>query len=172
MRGEYDNDLHRIEIIQGLSPRARGIRVCTVSCQMPAGSIPACAGNTFAGLFASAVRRVYPRVRGEYTVDIVKAACLKGLSPRARGIPSARPSVAAQRGSIPACAGNTGAVYDVIVISKVYPRVRGEYPCALRLSNRNGGLSPRARGIHSRLYRPFPCRGSIPACAGNTGCFP
>ncbi len=47
---------------------------------------------------------------------------------------------------IPAGAGNTFACFKRCVIYPVYPRWRGEHPLRLMNDNKNGGLSPLARG--------------------------
>ena len=48
-----------------------------------------------------------------------------GLSPRVRGNPASRGDATANRGSIPACAGEPPRMMTVPSVSGVYPRVCG-----------------------------------------------
>ena len=112
------------------------------------GLSPRGAGNTRPHTPSWRNRQVYPRVRGEYDLQLVRPVIVEGLSPRARGIP-------------PSFGSTVGG-------AKVYPRVRGEYGSAGGAGRGPMGLSPRARGIRTfqRIHRFF--ERSIPACAGNT----
>ena len=113
--------------VYGLSPRARGIHLQYEARSVSQGSIPACAGNTNNGHMGLVLRRVYPRVRGEYAFVAKCASAVGGLSPRARGILTVIYKHAVITGSIPACAGNTMNAELAPLHAKVYPRVRGEY---------------------------------------------
>ena len=149
MRGEYGEDQQEPFTIEGLSPRARGIRFPPARQNRSKRSIPACAGNTYFRDPARTTHILYPRVRGEYM----------GM----------RRGAAGPIRSIPACAGNTTQKQSVKSTREVYPRVRGEYDSGLRVGFRGPGLSPRARGILAGRLRHTRPLGSIPACAGNTG---
>src|SRR5690606_32379259 len=52
----------------GPSPRARGARHVLPGRQVPAGTIPACAGSTVYGCVSLMGNRDHPRVRGEHIV--------------------------------------------------------------------------------------------------------
>ena len=94
----------------GLSPRVRGnqrgnrARVCL------SGSIPACAGEPVGALPADCRRRVYPRVCGGTRNFQSGEIALIGLSPRVRGNRSLKNGDRRLARSIPACAGEPGAV--------------------------------------------------------------
>ena len=111
------------------------MRLDTQSIRRPKGLSPRVRGN----------RRVYPRVCGG-TLGAHRAKIPRqGLSPRVRGNRSPNSSVATERGSIPACAGEPGLDIDTIIQVGVYPRVCGgtlstEHPTTPK------GLSPRVRG--------------------------
>ena len=89
----------------GLSPRARGNRVYSLSCSAVTGSIPACTGEPGAGSSAVAPPTVYPRVHGGTMKPLAEDEVAHGLSPRARG--NLLHLGAGRRGarSIPACTG-------------------------------------------------------------------
>ena len=69
-------------------------------------------------------------------------------------------------GSIPACAGEPGAVPCRIAKRGVYPRVCGGTTFASATATANQGLSPRVRGNHLCICHRYREPGSIPACAG------
>ena len=80
-------DLHLVvEVVDGPSPRVRGIPRRVVRSNPLSGSIPACAGNPMAGWPIRPCSRVHPRVCGE---SVVLCRDRQG-----------------SRRSIPACAGN------------------------------------------------------------------
>jgi len=91
-----------------------------------------------------------------------------GPSPRARGSPRERPTRCTNQGSIPACAGQSGASSAPLSVGRVHPRVRGAVRNALRPLRPRAGPSPRARGSLSRWHSQEPFAGSIPACAGQS----
>ena len=74
--------------------------------------------------------------------------------------------VAADDGSIPACAGEPRLVCQVCQACKVYPRVCGGTGLVIAPLLMMAGLSPRVRGNHPVAGPAEPFRGSIPACAG------
>ena len=71
----------------GLSPLARGNHVNRLQRKLPAGSIPACAGEPAAVRSDAFVCRVYPRLRGGTRERAAHEPSLQGLSPLARGNP-------------------------------------------------------------------------------------
>ena len=131
----------------GPSPRARGIRVRQPRPRGALGSIPASAGNPQSNMFRSASLWVHPRERGESQTPGVRHFPCRGPSPRARGIRGRVFSFGAERGSIPASAGNPAAPAASTAISRVHPRERGESTAA--------------------SVSRSPGRRSIPASAGN-----
>ena len=127
VRGEYGLVSAIDNTTEGLSPRARGIRITLQGPARTARSIPACAGNTGGGTTYTTGARVYPRVRGEYAFPASPSMDDLGLSPRARGIRVPSRISTTMYGSIPACAGNTATTGSQYELTTVYPRVRGEY---------------------------------------------
>ena len=63
-------------------------------------------------LLASVCRWVYPRVCGGTEEIEIRFSNAKGLSPRVRGNPGGANLIFAPEGSIPACAGEPGLVFD------------------------------------------------------------
>ena len=152
----------------GLSPRVRGKLPAAISGFMAERSIPACAGETHNSVRPVISAKVYPRVCGGNPAKHGAGWTHEGLSPRVRGKPAAAPISANPAGSIPACAGETGATAGAAACSKVYPRVCGGNAHSLTFGFSKNGLSPRVRGKQTRPQALPPPTGSIPACAGET----
>ena len=89
-----------------------------------------------------------------------------GLSPHARGNPLCRRGRAGFQGSIPARAGQPSGPSCRGRPMAVYPRTRGATHRWLIAAYGVEGLSPHARGNHSRRRGDRPPRRSIPARAG------
>ena len=151
---------------RGLSPRVRGNRGRLPARQTSTRSIPACAGEPWAGPERFRAWEVYPRVCGGTLFLLTKSGAPTGLSPRVRG--NLNPGMLNERAprSIPACAGEPGRPGGSVSPRTVYPRVCGG---TWRLAQTRAGacgLSPRVRGNPPQpTPRPLRPR-SIPACAG------
>ena len=106
-RGEYARTKTARRRRQGSSPLSRGIRV--MGCFSPAFTriIPALAGNTTVGGHFEPTPKDHPRSRGEYGWGFRDLPEIPGSSPLSRGIQAASESELAERGIIPALAGNT-----------------------------------------------------------------
>ena len=153
----------------GLSPRVRGKQPREPREGDAVRSIPACAGETPVHPQQPTFLGVYPRVCGGNAARRWSPPPIGGLSPRVRGKPRRYHQLQRRRGSIPACAGETGGVGEKGSGSGVYPRVCGGNGDG-RLSTGDGrGLSPRVRGKPSLKTNLAGLPGSIPACAGETG---
>ena len=136
----------------------------------PAGSIPACAGETpLAGRW-SAAWWVDPRVRGGDPETPRHSARPSGRSPRARGRHRKRDFGRGAKRSIPACAGETKRQRYASRPKRVDPRVRGGDDGVCRYPSATRGRSPRARGRLPASWGSIHRDGSIPACAGETLC--
>ena len=83
-----------------------------------------------------------------------------------RGNPPPPVPVPAQRGSIPACAGEPARGGGARAGAGVYPRVCGGTLLPLCTTPATRGLSPRVRGNHHGQLADEAAQGSIPACAG------
>ena len=150
----------------GLSPRVRGNHADRWQRQLPAGSIPACAGEPCCSRQNPLVRRVYPRVCGGTLGPELDLIRRQGLSPRVRGNLQAQAEAVERLGSIPACAGEPLGAGHRGAARRVYPRVCGGTKPKGRPFPSSLGLSPRVRGNHG-VQDANPRRpGSIPACAG------
>ena len=100
----------------GLTPRMRGNLSGCDSRLCGRGSIPAHAGEPCLGYLASSAVRVYPRACGG-TKDFQRyASDPQGLSPRMRGNPGSGGGADADRGSIPAHAGEPCDVWPAIFL--------------------------------------------------------
>ncbi len=109
----------------GLSPRGRGKPYAPNNGSDGAGSIPAWAGETLFSDRLGLTYQVYPRVGGGNDSRLMPNIGQRGLSPRGRG-KRARPHPHTAWGrSIPAWAGETGAMQTPPNDYTVYPRVGG-----------------------------------------------
>ena len=154
------------DVVDGLSPRARGNPYQHTSMPASAGSIPACAGEPAQWPWPACGRAVYPRVRGGTSRPPARRTGRTGLSPRARGNPRARRRGLELAGSIPACAGEPRCGRTILWSPTVYPRVRGGTIGVSIQPTLTPGLSPRARGNRGAEERYSGRQRSIPACAG------
>ena len=165
-RGATATFVLKASVIWGLSPLARGNHGFHHPCLPALGSIPARARQPCRYQCRHHRRWVYPRSRGATSFQRFWNTSSSGLSPLARGNPVDGCRVAAQRGSIPARAGQPRWRSCAGRPAGVYPRSRGATPRRFSKRLRLGGLSPLARG-NPAGRRPDPGGGgSIPARAG------
>ena len=85
-----------------------------------------------------------------------------------RGTPSPKYSLLKLRGIIPAYAGNTSFLWEMMWMAGDHPRVCGEHYMSFLSERMGAGSSPRMRGtlaLRGGLSKLF---GIIPAYAGNT----
>ena len=167
-RGEHPMDPTFAVCVTGLSPLARGTLQLDARMNLLTRFIPAGAGNTRRMIDEVKIQAVYPRWRGQHDARIRSWFCHYGLSPLARGTPTFRRILVPSRRFIPAGAGNTMAQIQLIKISAVYPRWRGEHTTLNSRSPWSGGLSPLARGTPIYLQSILMNWRFIPAGAGNT----
>ena len=111
--------------VHGLSPRVRGNHLIPALGAGSVWSIPACAGEPPAARRGTHPNPVYPRVCGGTPAGQRLSDMRTGLSPRVRGNQSGRCGLRRRRRSIPACAGEPGAVGAAVGAKGVYPRVCG-----------------------------------------------
>ena len=152
--------------VVGLSPRVRGNRDAQQQVSDKTGPIPACAGQPTPSASKSITARAYPRVCGATPHIPFELALRTGLSPRVRGNLQNSQDAASVMGPIPACAGQPGRCYATWLGLGAYPRVCGATGIWMMADTRPLGLSPRVRGNLCRNTSQKPCRGPIPACAG------
>ena len=152
--------------LKGLSPRVRGnhgisngndvlewsIPACTgepyevIGATAGQGSIPACTGEPWTVFRAGTQVEVYPRVYGGTCTRSAVAVLVHGLSPRVRGNPGILFSQVAQLRSIPACTGEPTRRWSCCRHPEVYPRVYGGTQPGCPGRHAAHGLSPRVRG--------------------------
>ena len=152
--------------VWGLSPRMRGNPDRRVIEQVAVWSIPACTGEPSSWATRPSGSWVYPRVCGGTHPVLTVGRCVDGLSPRVRGNRIGYEPVGRDRGSIPACAGEPGALGRGHGQVQVYPRVCGGTCWLHLLALARLGLSPRVRGNPVNQRGRHDHAGSIPACAG------
>ena len=147
----------------------RGNPVTAYPEPLPAGSIPARAGEPRTAPSPALASRVYPRACGGTGFKRLAESSDWGLSPRVRGNRQRRAPGDVRQGSIPARAGEPWATTPQKSGSRVYPRACGgtagngwERYC-------EEGLSPRVRGNPTRSSAMATSTGSIPARAGEPG---
>ena len=167
-RGEHVQMTRARKEKRGLSPLARGTQRRLRQCAARLRFIPAGAGNTLVVDGDGSGESVYPRWRGEHPAHTYPPQPQFGLSPLARGTPTAQHFGGLPSRFIPAGAGNTLTSRQSWTSTTVYPRWRGEHLAPVAPQLVTVGLSPLARGTH-HLDGTQPQAGRfIPAGAGNT----
>ena len=161
--------LRQAHPVGGLSPRMRGNRWGQKGGHIRIGSIPAYAGEPRTLPPKSGRMPVYPRVCGGTPRCRRETAALRGLSPRMRGNPLPGRQPTADRGSIPAYAGEPPAQGCPGRPRRVYPRVCGGTRFCGIIPLLAEGLSPRMRGNPRTLGTGSWRARSIPAYAGEPG---
>ena len=132
----------------GSSPRMRGTQLRQHLVRMPAGIIPAHAGNTVKKTVTAAIYGDHPRACGEHILLQMRCVSLQGSSPRMRGTRRPRTPVWTIAGIIPAHAGNTTYLSHTCGRLRDHPRACGEHETVHVERVRVGGSSPRMRGTH------------------------
>ena len=152
----------------GSSPLTRGKPLRVREARKHQGLIPAHAGKTLDPASWCGRTWAHPRSRGE-NAELARALRnLAGSSPLTRGKRNQELIKATGAGLIPAHAGKTVSVAEVIRPMGAHPRSRGENYPAARSHRQNLGSSPLTRGKQNHLSnRIKPC-GLIPAHAGKT----
>ena len=146
MRGEHGYEYCTVHPEVGSSPHARGTLIdASVAASIP-GIIPACAGNTSLGTRLRCRDWDHPRMRGEHTCSPLPCRAGRGSSPHARGTRMVGHQREAERGIIPACAGNTEYAVSEELGERDHPRMRGEHLVEASYRIEYSGSSPHARG--------------------------
>ena len=127
MCGEHAAVLMLRMVCLGSSPHVRGTPVIARRGSATAGIIPACAGNTDAGLFRRIPDRDHPRMCGEHWPVHVTAIIHPGSSPHVRGTLAGCLTGLPFPGIIPACAGNTLFQACPCDVAGDYPHMCGEH---------------------------------------------
>ena len=154
--------------VRGSPPRVRGTAILHDYNSLCPGITPACAGNSNFTHLCTRFPWDHPRVCGEQASKSVSKRLLIGSPPRVRGTALRCAGVQVDVGITPACAGNRTTWKDENGNTWDHPRVCGEQPIHLPLTNKYLGSPPRVRGTGSVI--PFFLNPSriTPACAGNS----
>ncbi len=125
-RGELSFPMQNAAFLAGLSPLARGTQWQAGNMKTTERFIPAGAGNSSSCSGTSVEVSVYPRWRGELSINPHQLDVCGGLSPLARGTLILVAGVTGGIRFIPAGAGNSTGVNYSTTATPVYPRWRGE----------------------------------------------
>ena len=134
----------------GSSPLARGLRWEAVNHPRGAGIIPARAGFTLTARADADGAQDHPRSRGVYFRGFRWILMRIGSSPLARGLLGGAGITVAVPGIIPARAGFTSNIPQIVARNEDHPRSRGVYWICGVLSVILVGSSPLARGLRRR----------------------
>ena len=148
MCGEHITPNPFANAVLGSSPHVRGALIQGIVLHCPLGIIPACAGSTASAATASDPRRDHPRMCGEHLVDGDRNRLGRGSSPHVRGALRETRQKLQYSGIIPACAGSTFDMIEILRQIGDHPRMCGEHV--------------RRQSVRQLLT------GIIPACAGST----
>ena len=130
------------------------------------GLSPLARGNPHRGAGQTRGVGVYPRWRGGTAFLWWRNHECQGLSPLARGNRATHVARRRAKRSIPAGAGEPILEAMRLDEETVYPRWRGGTAFCFAAVSASRGLSPLARGNPPVLPARSPCKGSIPAGAG------
>ena len=165
--GDHHRGRHRPNR-KGSSPRGRGRLPLPARFDFDERFIPAWAGETARAAECRHGRWVHPRVGGGDPHNVAFPFFQRGSSPRGRGRPVKVQTVVDYNGFIPAWAGETAAVMNVVSSPRVHPRVGGGDTFGRLVVNDGKGSSPRGRGRPRGAASRRRGQGFIPAWAGET----
>ena len=134
--------------------------------------IPARAGKTNSLLLGLQSDPAHPRSRGENPDTSRRRPRNPGSSPLARGKPGMPARRESALGLIPARAGKTSTLVELVEALGAHPRSRGENSAAGDGFPPRGGSSPLARGKQLDFSSGPVALGLIPARAGKTSSRP
>ena len=148
MCGEHSFNIHQFAGEQGSSPHVRGALLQRQRHRIRAGIIPACAGSTWSMAIGTAWDGDHPRMCGEHRISVNTVSSSAGSSPHVRGALRETRQKLQYSGIIPACAGSTFDMIEILRQIGDHPRMCGEHV--------------RRQSVRQLLT------GIIPACAGST----
>ena len=168
--GEHATSILAARFEWGSSPRMRGTPYTSKRYESSTGIIPAYAGNTLVACSPCCWFWDHPRICGEHDEHADTIELRTGSSPHMRGtLPHSR-SWIEHHGIIPAYAGNTCLISQIIARLRDHPRICGEHRWLRAVPSAPAGSSPHMRGTPVNRM-PFDIiHGIIPAYAGNTYC--
>ena len=111
----------------GSSPHTRGARHHHRHRRAAMGIIPAYAGSTRSRLISWTRWVDHPRIRGEHTDSLQPGDIVFGSSPHTRGAPAKAPPTSGTARIIPAYAGSTSTMDQLLEAFRDHPRIRGEH---------------------------------------------
>ncbi len=166
--GEHTDVNRKVVNHQGSSPHMRGTLLTGEIIRQTIGIIPAYAGNTGSGSTGAGSEGDHPRICGEHTLCRSMTSNFWGSSPHMRGTRIYEGTCTGRVGIIPAYAGNTMKLIEMLAISRDHPRICGEHVSAPRAASLAVGSSPHMRGTPACRWSARGLAGIIPAYAGNT----
>ena len=167
-RGEHDQAGGNEDLDSGSSPLTRGARTNITKERGRYGLIPAHAGSTSFAPSSDCVGGAHPRSRGEHAYTPRFYMMRRGSSPLTRGAHRYKAGRTARPRLIPAHAGSTRQLLQLLRARRAHPRSRGEHPIMWSPIDENRGSSPLTRGAHQRQTTNLSPRRLIPAHAGST----
>ena len=132
----------------GSSPHVRGAPLANGRDIYTTGIIPACAGSTLPLIRSPTPYWDHPRMCGEHRISVNTVSSSAGSSPHVRGAQIVSDFHGLPTGIIPACAGSTFDMIEILRQIGDHPRMCGEHV--------------RRQSVRQLLT------GIIPACAGST----
>ena len=105
---------------------------------------------------------------GEHEKILLYGDAIPGSSPHVRGALDSGVNQVERTGIIPACAGSTMLLRDMLLDDRDHPRMCGEHTLMGVLAAWWLGSSPHVRGAQNLHLGHEEGTGIIPACAGST----
>ena len=138
----------------GSSPHVRGALAVLGNRHVTGGIIPACAGSTVGMSDWCRFHWDHPRMCGEHPPRRPRLSHDSGSSPHVRGALDYPGPVNGNVGIIPACAGSTNELVELVVLKGDHPRMCGEH-----LRNNDNPVDGRGSSPHVRGARA--CRACL-----------
>ena len=136
--------------LEGSPPLARGVPWARPQNSQPPKITPACAGSTNYKNNSVGYIEDHPRLRGEYSHELLVSISRVGSPPLARGVPFTVIQGIWNDRITPACAGSTTKSIFTCCVHWDHPRLRGEYRNLLNPPCSAFGSPPLARGVLPR----------------------
>ena len=147
MCGDYKDETALLLSEFDTTPRVRGLLGMPPAVRAVRRYNPACAGTTRTRLGNMSLRRIHPRVCGDYsgTSDHLKVNA--DTTPRVRGLPTPKSFAYGKFRYNPACAGTTQSYGNTARMLAIQPRVCGDYIVAWVDNLHIVDTTPRVRGL-------------------------
>ena len=166
--GDYVFELRFPWFHADTTPRMRGLLPTLQLINTGKRYNPAYAGTTVPAIHAGGLRRIQPRVCGDYDTPLFAPHAERDTTPRMRGLPQTRIEKLPRARYNPAYAGTTRSSMRSSYPAAIQPRVCGDYAAQSSAGESSPDTTPRMRGLLVKNSSQPARRRYNPAYAGTT----